>query len=274
MTPPRPRRRDDDGLTLVELLIAMSLSTIVLLATFQSFDVFSSETTKQTRQTGANDTARATMDRVVDDLRGASTIRTAAANDLVYSVATATGSRSVRLCVTGTTLYQSSSTTTTTPGSACGVAGTGWTQGVVGTVPAAGTTGFTYDGAASSATPAAVKSVGITLNIDATSAKSVATSTLRASATVRRTAGQLPISDGDVKVDCNSTGPLLTLGAGLSGLNVASVTYASTGGVTLGTGVTGTPVQLTIPKAVTTILATITDTAGITTTIPKTVECN
>lgn len=62
--------RQEDGFTLVELLVAMSISLIVLFATLQSLDLFSSNAASQTRVTDANDQARMTMDRIVRDLAG------------------------------------------------------------------------------------------------------------------------------------------------------------------------------------------------------------
>ncbi len=267
-------RTGEDGFTLIELLVAMTLSLIVLLATLGSLDRFSSSAAQQGRATDANDRARATMDRVVDDLRGAATIRVANPTEIVYSVAETTGTRTERLCVTATSiLYRSSSTTSTTPGTACGTAGAGWTQGAVATLPAATTTAFSYDGAASSATPALVRAVGLTFNIDAGGGRTTASSTLRASATVRRSAGQLPITGSDLDASCNSSGALLTLNLrASSGLGILGVRYASSGGVSLGVGSGTTPVQ--IPTGITNVIATITDAAGVTNTIQKTIECS
>lgn len=264
----------EDGFTLIELLVAMTLGLIVLFATLQTLDFFGSSAAQQTRATAANERARATIDRVVDDLRGAATIRTANATDLVYSVTEITGTRTERLCVAATSvLYGSTSATSTTPGTACGAVGSGWTQGVIATLPATTSTAFTYDGAASSATPALVRSVGLTFNLDASGGGRTQSSTLRSSATVRRSAGQLPINNSDVRAACNAGGALLSLDVGAStGLSALGVTYATSGGISLGVGSATSAVQ--IPEGITDIVATITDAAGVTNTIQKTVECS
>lgn len=273
----------EDGFTLIELLVAMTLSIIVLFATLQALDLFSQNAARQTKVTFANDRARASIDNLVDDLRGASTIRRAQAADLVYSAATitggttgvtgTTGQRTVRLCVAGVTLYRSESTTATTPTATCGTAETGWTQGAVATLPAATTTAFTYDGAASSAAPATVRTVGLTFDVDATAAGKTARSTLRAGSTLRRTSGQLAIGGGGgnpLPVTCNSSGALISLdAAATSGLSIAGVTYTSSTGAALGAGLGS--VQL--PKGLTNVVATITDTAGISTVIQKLITC-
>lgn len=265
----------DDGFTLIELLVAMVLSLIVLLATLQTFDAFNSSAAQQTRQTNANDRARATMDRVVDDLRGAAVIRTAAATDLVYSVALTSGTRTERLCVANGVLWESSSTSSTVPGTACGTAGTGWTQSNVATVPATTTTGFTYDGATSSVTPATVRSVGLTFNIDASGGGKTASSTLIGSASLRRTTGQIPLTDSDITVTCTASGPLLSLSAAAAGsvsaLGLLGVNYAASGGISLN-AVGSSPVQL--PKTVTRVVAKVTDSLGVTTTLVKDVQCD
>ncbi|MCW3011944.1 MAG: hypothetical protein JWO90_2348 [Solirubrobacterales bacterium] len=268
------RAANEDGFTLIELLVAMVLSLIVLFAVLTAFDVFSSNAAQQTHATAANERARATMDRTVDDLRHAATIRTASPTDLVYSVTEATGTRTQRLCVgADAVLYSSTSTSATTTGTACGTTESGWTQGKVADLPAGTTTAFTFDGAATSATPATVRSVGITLDVDAGRGGRTASSTLRASATVRRSAGQLAVGDGDIRADCNTSGALLTLDvAGIGAAGPLNVTYTSTGGVQLGVGNGDSPVQ--ISAGITGVLATITDAAGVTNTVQKVVECS
>lgn len=269
----RPVAAGQDGFTLIELLVSMVLSLIVLFAILQSLDLFSSNAAQQNRQTSANDTARSSIDQAVDELRSATTIRRAASTDLVYSLVDPSGQRTVRLCVAGSALYRSVSTTTTVPTSTCGVDGGGFTQGLVARLPAATSTAFTYDGATASASPATVRSVGITLNLDASGGGTTAGSTLRASATVRRTAGALAVDPGDVTASCNSSGALLSLTVTpTNGLGGLGVTYATDGGIALGSGTAGGTVQ--IPKGITNIIATVTDTAGITSTVQKVVECS
>jgi len=259
-------RHRDDGFTLVELLVGITISLIVLLATLTSLDAFSSNASQQTRVTDANNQVRTVMDNTVTDLRGAALILTAGATDLAYSVPATGGARVERLCLSGGELYGSStlSATPVAPTAAC-------TSGTkIATLKSTASTAFTYDGASSSATPALVKNVGLTFGLDASQGGRTATSTLQASA-ARRSAGSLPVTDDDLEADCNAGGALLSLSADLLGLGPLSVTYADDGGISLGTP-TGNTLQ--IPEGITTVVATITDAAGVTNTIERDVECD
>jgi type II secretory pathway pseudopilin PulG len=271
MTTVTQLRTREDGFTLVELLFAITISMIVLLATLQSLDLFSNTAATQTRLTDANAQVRSTMDRTVDDLRGASSILRATATDLVYAVpASSTTTRVERLCISSGYLYGSSATgaSATVPAGACS-AGT-----KLGTLKSAASTAFTYDGASSSATPATVKNVGLTFSMDASGGSSAsATSTLRASA-ARRAAGTLPLPEGEGSLDtiCNASGALLSVSATVTNrFGPVTVTYANSGGVSLGTPSGNT---LQVPEGITTVVATITDAAGATKTIRKGIECN
>jgi type II secretory pathway pseudopilin PulG len=267
-TPTTSLRHDDDGFTLVELLVAMTLSIVVLLATLQSLDVFSSNAAEQSRVTDADQQLRLTMDNTVRDLRGASTILRAGASDLVYTVpVTSASTRIQRLCVASGYLYGSTATTSGTPVAPTAACSSGVK---IASLPSTSSTAFSYDGASSSATPALVKNVGLTFGLDASGGGKSSASTLSASA-ARRAAGTLPITGGDVGVTCNSSGALLSLGVGLPGTGALTVTYANSGGISLGTP-SGTTLQ--IPKGITTVLATVTDSLGVTNTVKKDVECD
>jgi prepilin-type N-terminal cleavage/methylation domain-containing protein len=271
------RHHDPDGqagFTVVELMVAMVLSVVVMLVVLQSLDIFTKSAGGQTRTTDANAQVRQAMDRVVNDLRGAAVIRTAAATDLVYSVTETTGTRTERLCLSGALLlYRASSTTKTVPTSACGAADTGWSIARVATLPATSATAFTYDGAAASATPSTIKSVGLTFSLDASANGQTSTSVLRASATLRRASGTLPLTSDAISTTCTPSGPLLSLDAtAAGGLGTLAVTYRTTAGVVLGS-TSGTS-TLQISTGVTALIATITDAAGVTTSVQKTVECS
>lgn len=265
---------NEDGFTLVELLAAMAISLLVLFATLESFDAFSSNAAQQTRVTDANDQVRSAMDRTVGDLRGASAILRASSNDLVYAVPQTSSTTSVkRLCVDGGDgdLYGSSSTVSGTPAAPSAACSTGTRIASLRSAPG---TAFTYDGASSSAAPALVKNVGLKFSLDTTARGRPGSSTLEASA-ARRSAGTLPITDADLDTSCNPSGvPLLSLGAGVPNVAGLTVTYATTGGVTLGVGVGTAAIPITVPAGVTTILATVTDALGVTNTIQKDVSCN
>ena len=167
-------RRQDDGFTLVEVLVGMSIAIIVLFATLQSLDLFTSNANQQTRVTDANDQVRRTMDRTVRDLRGASLIVRASSTDLVYYVPEPTGVRMERLCVTSDDLYYASLVAATAPAAPTAGCATGTK---VATLRSTTSTAFTYDGASTSATPGTVKNVGITFSLDASGGGRTATST-------------------------------------------------------------------------------------------------
>ncbi|MEO6713895.1 MAG: prepilin-type N-terminal cleavage/methylation domain-containing protein [Mycobacteriales bacterium] len=270
-------RSGEDGFTLVELLVAMALSTIVLLATLQSLDVFSSNAAQQTRVTDANEQVRSSMDRTVADLRGASVVLQATANDLVYSVSQSSTTTSVRrLCVFSGDLYGSASTVAsspppTAPATACGTAMTR-----LASLRAGSSTAFTYDGASSVSTALAknVKNIGLKLSLDTSGGGRIGASTLEASA-ARRAAVPLPITDADVNTGCDpvTLKPLLSLDAGIPNVAGLTVTYTATGGVTTAPVIGTTVVPITLPAGVTTVVATITDALGLTTTVQKDVTC-
>ena len=272
MTTPADLPHRDAGFTLVELLVGITVSLIVLLATLTSLDAFSSNAAHQTRVTDANGQVRQVMDSTVTDLRGASLILTAQPTDLAYAVpVSSTATRVERLCVASNELYGSSTpddATPVAPTAAC-AAGT-----KIATLKSTSATAFTYDGASSATTPGIVKNVGLTFGLTIDQAGKTATSTLRASAVRRAGATVLPLGDDDVVPTCNAAGALLTLNVaatGSAGLGPLTVTYATTGGITIGTPVTG---GVQIPEGITTVVATITDALGATNTIKKVIECS
>ncbi|MEV4418805.1 hypothetical protein AB0L40_02375 [Patulibacter sp. NPDC049589] len=67
----RRLREDDDGFTLVEVLVTATLSIVVLLAILLSADVFGSSTEAASRQAGSQEIGRATLRQITDDVRQA-----------------------------------------------------------------------------------------------------------------------------------------------------------------------------------------------------------
>ena len=260
------RVRCEDGFTLVEILVALTLSMIVLLATLQSLDAFTSNAAHQTRLTDANEQVRSTMDRTVVDLRGASVIVRAAATDLVYAVPETSGVRNERLCVAAGELYGSSTLTPApaVPTAACA------SGSKLATLKSTERTAFTYDGASSTSSPALVKNVGLTFSLDAGSTGRTASSTLQASA-ARRAAGNLLIAPPDVEVACDGNHPVLSLSPSIPGVSSLTVTYASTTGVSLGSATATASVD--VGTGFSDIVATVTNALGVTSTIVRSVEC-
>ncbi len=65
------RRQPDGGFALAELLVASSLAVVVLLAVLGALDVFSGTSSATARAPIGEETARATLRQLVDDLRQA-----------------------------------------------------------------------------------------------------------------------------------------------------------------------------------------------------------
>lgn len=262
----------EDGFTLVEVLVAMLISTIVLLATLQSVDLFTTNAAQQTRDTDANGQLRLVMDRTVRDLRSSSSILKATANDLVYTVPQSANTRVERLCVSSGRLYGSSSTTVGTPavpGAAC-AAGT-----KVATQLSRGLNAFTYDGATSVVTAAlpSIKNVGITFDLDASGGGKTSVSTLSASA-ARRASSGLSLTDTDLVTKCGNNSALLNLSADVPGVAGMTVTYTTSTGTVLGSGSGTATTTITLPSVKTTVIATIVDSLGVTKLLSKDVQCD
>lgn len=264
------RPSSEAGFTLVEMLAAVSLSVIVLLATLTTLDGFSNSAARQTRITDANDQVRRFMDRVVSDLRQAASITVASPANLVYTVRdSATQTRTERICRNAANeLWRTSVTTAVTFTSSCPTPGTPASK-ITELKAASSAAGplFRYD----SATPADVRSVGLTFALDSGDGRQAATSVLRASAFLRSKAETAPaVDDDDLTATCDDAGvPTLTLAGGVGDL---SVTYTDLDGNQLGSGEAGSSLRLT--GAGGTVIANIESTgAGIVSQLVKEVQC-
>lgn len=272
---PPTRLRDESGFTLVEVLVAMILSMIVLFAILETFDGFSRSAARQTRITQANERVRVAMDRVVSDLRQAGTIEVADPNDLVYTVQDgAAAYRRERICLDANGLiWRSSVTTASAPtstigsGSSCPSPSTDPVRiaNLVSDNSAANPL-FRYD----SASPAAVRVVGLTFALNAGNAGHEDVSTLRAGAFVRaQSETALPVTSSDINATCSNAGvPTLTLSAGVGPLNVS---YTDIDGNAIGAGASGAAVV--VPTGTTTVVANITSSSGALSQVIKTLAC-
>ena len=267
------RLRSDAGFTLVELLAAMALSVVVLLATLMTLDTFSTNASRQTRVNDANAQVRSAMDRIVSDLRQAATIEVAGASDLVYTVTdSATETRRERICVDSSNQLWRSSVTTTSPASPMPASTPCPTAGAakVTELKAANTASnpiFRYD----SATASDVRSVGLTIALDAGNGGRTDTSTLRASTFVR-SKGEIAaaIDDDDLAATCDDAGePTLTLS---SGVGPFTVTYTDLDGNSLGSTDAGSSLTLTGARG--TVIANIVSTGtGLVSQLVKEISC-
>jgi prepilin-type N-terminal cleavage/methylation domain-containing protein len=217
VTSPAPAvsARDEDGFTLIELVVTMAVAMIVLFAVLQSADVFATSTKTANDRTEAQDTARATVRQLVQSLRqarlpsGASTpivrVSTGTTPEVVFASRSTAGADTwSRVCVSadGRSLNSGTLATPTysAPSTSCSAADTagGWSYGTlaanvlrdpstvltfdsascVGGRQVAGTTGATA-GATCTPAVAAITTVGIRFAVAAkaadTSSSSVVT---------------------------------------------------------------------------------------------------
>jgi type II secretory pathway pseudopilin PulG len=268
------QRRSEAGFTLVELLAAMGISVLVLFATLTTLDTFSSNASRQTRVTDANEQVRSVVDRVVADLRQASTIEVADPNDLVYVVTdSASQVRRERLCVDTSNQLWRVSRTTGTPsaspfvsGSACPSSASAVKVTKLKSVNSTSNPMFRYD----AATASAVRSIGVTISLDAGNGGRTDTSTLRASTFVRaKSETAAAVDDDDLTTSCNSSGqPTLTLSSSVGPL---TVNYTDIDGHALGSASAGASVLLA--GASSTIIANITSSSGLISQIVKVIAC-
>jgi hypothetical protein len=220
----------------------------------------------------ANDQARTTMERIVKDLRQASVVTRAGANDIVYLVnESPTVARYTRICVDASGgLWSAQSTTTTDPGAPCPTVAAGWTGAKLTTRASTNSVAnpiFTYD----SPTASAVRSIGLTFKLDATSGGKIAGTTLRGSTFLRSRVFQAPVvTQDDIQATCTPSGPLLNFGLLTNLLNgPLSISYTNQNGVSLGSGN-----NLQLVSGLTKVIATITNAVGLTTVVSKDVACN
>lgn len=268
------RLRHEAGFTMIELMVTMVLGLLIAFAVLTTFENFTSNASRQTRVTDANNQVRNIMDRVVSDLRQAATVEVADPNDLVYTVADSPSQvRRERICLDSSGYVWRASVRTAAPpvtpisaGTACPTSGTGAVH-ITNLLSRNSVSNpiFRYD----TATATNVRTVGMTFTLDAGNTGHNDTSTLRASAFRRAKAERAPTtSDSDITTTCGSAGPLLTLSASLGS---ASVTYATIDGTSLGTASAGTSLQL--PATATSIVARITTAVGGVTEVQKDLAC-
>jgi Tfp pilus assembly protein PilW len=262
-----PKLRDESGFTLAELLVAMTASVLILFGILLTLDSFTSNASRQTRVTDANDQVRDAMDRIVSDLRQAATIDAAHPNDLVYTVReSSTSTRQERICLGDDQFLWRTSATTIALTAACADSGS---VKITPLTSANSTTNplFAYDTTS--------RSVGLTFALNAGNAGRNDISTLRASTFVRAIPDPTIVAGGDdISTTCDATThkPTLTLSTTVG--STASVKYTDVQGNTLGQGSAGSAITLSSAAAsATTVIANVTATSGLVTQLVKTVEC-
>lgn len=289
----RPRRShrlaSEDGFTLTELLVAMTVSVVVLLATLGTLDAFNSGVAENNRLTDAADAARRDVAAVVGVLRDAgapapvsgsqpTTVLQAGANDLVFlsrawpgeSGVGATANHVERYCLdTATkTLWfnglKAGTSGSATPGSACPSTAAGWTSQVAArnVLNTAADPIFVYGSAP-------LRSVSLNLRLQSGTAVKSRPLELRSGGTLR---GALApqLGAGDITVGpCNSGRTLLTLNLGAAGASGNGVKVSAPNGIPVGPGKILVPATSTPQN----VPLTITNLLGLQTLLTKSVSC-
>ena len=269
-----PRLSDESGFTIVELLSALALLLVVLVAVLTTLNGFTSSAARQTRITDANDHVRKTMDRIVADLRQAATVEVADPNDLVYTVIeSGTDTRRERICLSSAgRVWRQTFTTTNaaatamSSGNACPT-GAGTASQIANLQSGNSATNplFSYD----TTTANDVRSVGLTFSLQSGEARRPVSSTLRASAFVRAHGETAPSIDSNaITTTCSDTGlPTLTLSSSVGPLGVS---YVDADGSALGSTSAGSALELASDG---TVIANITGSSGLVTQLVKVIEC-
>ena len=281
----------EDGFTIVELLVSMSISTILVFAALGGLDVFNKGTADSTRLIVSEDQARSSVQRVVGVLRNAgvpsplaggaqpATIIAAGGNDLVFRSSSwpgesgvgVTGSHVVRLCLdtaTRTLWFDGIHVGTagpTTPGAACPSVATGWTHKPMATnvINSVAQPVFRYDGG----TP--VRSVGLSLRLEGGTTASSRPLALH-SGGVLRGALAPQVTATDISIGpCEAGKALLTLLATAGGATADGAKISATNAITTGPG------QILIPATTSPVDVplTITNVLGLQTLLIKQVKC-
>ncbi len=287
---PRHPLRCEDGFSLAELVVAMTLSLIVLFAVLGAFDAFNSGVAANNRLTAAEDTARrevATMVRILRDAGAPApasgsqptTVVQAGANDIVFlstswpgeSGTGATGNHVERLCVdTATrTLWfnglRAGTAGSASPGSACPSQASGWTSRLIArdVVNTAAQPIFRYG----SSSP--VRTVSISLRLEGGTAATSRPLELRSGSALR---GALApqVGPDDVTVGpCEAGKALLTLNLAAGGTSTNGAKVTASNAVTVGPG----KILVDATSTPATVALTVTNVLGLQTVVLKSVSC-
>jgi prepilin-type N-terminal cleavage/methylation domain-containing protein len=291
---PRHHRRlaAEDGFSLIELLVAMTVSVIILLATLGALDAFNNGVASTNRLTDATDAARSQVATMVSVLRDAgaptpvtgvqpTTVVQAGVNDIVFlstswpgesGVGVGAGTNHIeRYCLdtaTSTVWFnglKAGTAGSVTPGAACPSTASGWTSSLVASnvLNTVADPLFVYG----SMTP--VRAVSVNLRLQGGTALKSRTVELRSGGTLR---GALPpaISASDIVVGaCQGGRALLTLSLADAGATANGAVMTAPNSVPVGVGqilvpATGTPAG---------VVLTITNLLGLQTLLTKTVSC-
>lgn len=277
------RLRDESGFQLIELLVAMTLSVVVLFAVLGAFDTFQSNTDSSSRRIDAQDSGRRDINRVVQMLReagvpapvtGAGQSAVISAGGLDYQFRTtswpgesgtgAGGVHTARLCVNTTTKVlwfnglKSGTSGAATPGSACPSTATGWTAERVATGILNTATNPLFVPSSSG------RSVAVNLRLESDRESRTRTLRFDSGGTLRGALAPATTgSPGQPTVSCEG-------GKALLSVNAAGVKLSATNGIQAGDG----KLLVTVGSGVTTNIAlTLTNVQGLQSLLTVPVTC-
>jgi prepilin-type N-terminal cleavage/methylation domain-containing protein len=283
MRQPSHRLAAEDGFTLTELLVATTISVVILLATLGALDAFNSGVAANNRLTDAADTARRQVATMVSGLREAGTVQQAGPNDILFLSTSWPGESGVgstfnyteRYCLDTAArnvwFYGWKASGPVPAGPACGSPATGWTRTLVASNvlntgdPNTGDPLFVY-GFGWPSSPLSVRTVSINLRLQSGTALKPRTLVLRSGANLR---GALApqVGAGDITVGpCTGGRALLTLNLALPGANGAKMSASNS--------IPAGPGRILVP-APARVAVTITNLHGLQTPPPvtKNVSC-
>ncbi len=287
---PRHRLGCEDGFSLAELVVAMTLSLIVLFAVLGAFDAFNGGVAANNRLTAAQDTARREVAAMVRILRDAgapapasgtqpTTVVQAGANDLVFlstswpgeSGAGTTGNHVERLCLDSTTRtlwfngLRAGTAGSATPGSACPSQASGWTSRVVArdVVNTAAQPIFRYG----SSSP--VRTVSIALRLEGGTAATSRPLELRSGSALRGALAPQVAADDVTVGPCESGKALLTLNLAAGGASTSGAKLTASGAIAVGPG----KILVDATSSPATVAVTVTNVLGLQTPLLKSVSC-
>lgn len=277
----RARLRREDGMTLVEMLVSMTVTLLVLSAVLVIFEGFERGAKANERLTEAQDAARRGMATVVSSLRNAGAPTTSLAqpvtvarsqpDDLVVlstdwpgESRQGTGVHRLRFCLNPArdTLWfegrRAGASGPTDPGSACPGNQAGWERReiVTGVANTAAQPVFTYAGPGGGA----IRSVGVLLALQAGDAQRSRPKPLRSAVTLR--GAVLPeVDPDDITPTClpDGSGTLLNLGVSLdeAGNPLTLLPASGSAGAQVG------PLQVLVPRGASAVQLVVKNSLGL-----------
>lgn len=286
------------GFTLVELLVAMSLMLVVFGTVLTALGAFGHAARTNDEATAAEDQARSRLGQMVYSLRNVTSsggtvpaIVAAGPTSLVFNEGPDSSSDDARAsgyCVdsAGNLRLQWRDAPSSTGPDGCSATGGGWMSRIITrhVTSSAEHPLFTYhgddgpvpaDAAGEVSDPTAIRTVGIDLQV-ATDSPPAQSHGLRTAVDLRGQPAAAPAVDpGDVTSTCDSgSHPALTLNLGLGALGAPLAVRYSHDGVQIAAGSSGKPITLPLTRPVAQVVhVVVTNVLGISSSTQATVTC-